>query len=116
MHEEEVLQEARSLWQQYRVLTKELMKFIDKQDIDTFLSIIPQREAVVEKLKALPENGFRESEEGVELIGELVPMDQQIIYKARAWLNKSRRQNSTVQAYRLSPALQSAGNIFNKKY
>ena len=117
MHDDdEVIRQARELWQQYLVLTKELVKFIDKQDIDTFMSIVPQRDTLIERMKALPPNDFRNTEECQGMIAEIKPLDQQIMYKARAWLNKSRRQNQAVQSYRLSPALDSSGFIFNKRY
>ena len=118
--EEAVLKEARRLWHQYLVLTHELMKFIDRKDIDTFLSIVPQRGTIVERMKALPKNGFRETEECKKLIEEIRPLDMQIIYKAKAWLNKSRRQNSTVRAYDLTGAggalaRTATGGILNRK-
>ena len=117
MHEEEeTIRQARALWQRYLMLTGELLKFIDRQDIDTFMELVPQRGTLIEQMKALPPNGFRQSEECQRMIEEIKPMDQQIMYKARAWLNKSRQQNSAVQSYRLSPSLSSAGTIFNKKY
>ena len=114
--EDEVLDRARELWKQYLVLTRELLKFIDKQDIDTFMSIVPQRDVLIERMKALPANDFRRTEECRGMIEEIRLMDQQIMYKARSWLNKSRRQNQAVQSYKLSPALDSAGIIFNRKY
>ncbi len=114
--DDEVILRARELWQKYVVLTKELLKFIDKQDIDTFMNIVPQRSAIIERMKALPPNDFRQREECRHMIEEIKLIDQQVMYKARAWLNKSRRQNQVVKSYRLSPALDSAGGIFNKKY
>lgn len=123
MHEEDekVLAEARELWQRYLMLTKELLKFIDQQDIDTFLAIVPQRGDLIEKMKALPENQFRETQECKDMIEEIKPLDMQIIYKARSWLNKSRRQNSAVRAYDLTgadavTAVNARGNIFNRSY
>lgn len=114
--EDEVLDRVGELWKQYLVLTRELLKFIDKQDIDTFMSIVPQRDVLIERMKALPANDFRRTEECRAMIEEIRLMDQQIMYKARSWLNKSRRQNQAVQSYKLSPALDSAGIIFNRKY
>ncbi len=117
MHEEEeIIRQARELWQKYLALTKELLKFIDRQDIDTFMEIVPQRSVLIDRLKALPPNDFRHSEEGRSIIEEIKPMDQQIMYKARAWLNRSRRQNSAVRGYGISQALSAAGGILNKKY
>lgn len=119
--DEKVLSEARELWQRYLMLTRELLKFIDKQDIDTFLAIVPQRGDLIEKMKALPENQFRETQECKDMIEEIKPLDMQIIYKARSWLNKSRRQNSAVRAYDLTgadavTAVNARGNIFNRSY
>lgn len=119
--DEKVLAEARELWQRYLMLTKELLKFIDQQDIDTFLAIVPQRGDLIEKMKALPENQFRETQECKDMIEEIKPLDMQIIYKARSWLNKSRRQNSAVRAYDLTggdavTAVNARGNIFNRSY
>ena len=119
--DEHVLAEARELWQRYLMLTRELLKFIDRQDIDTFLVIVPQRGELIEKMKALPENGFRETQECRDMIEEIKPLDMQIIYKARSWLNKSRRQNSAVRAYDLTgadavSAVNARGNIFNRSY
>ena len=123
MREEDewILSEARDLWQRYLMLTKELLKFIDRQDIDTFLAIVPQRGELIERMKALPENDFRETAECKAMIEEIKPMDMQIIYRARSWLNKSRRQNNAVRAYDLTGAnavnaVNARGNIFNRSY
>lgn len=120
-HEDETMAEARALWQRYLVLTKELLKFIDRQDIDTFLAIVPQRGDIIEQMKALPPNGFRETQECKDMVEEIKPLDMQIIYKARSWLNKSRRQNSAVRSYDLTGAnavnaVNARGNIFNRSY
>lgn len=113
---EDVLNQARTLWQKYFALTKELLKFSDETDSDLFVDIVDQRERLIEKIKALPENKYRESEECKAMIAKMIPMDKQIIYKARAWLNKSRRQNSTVRSYDLVGAAELRGMVFNKKY
>ena len=113
---EEVLNQARALWQKYFALTKELLKFSDQTDSDLFVDLVDQRERLIEKIKALPENNYRESAECKEMIAQMIPIDKQIIYKARAWLNKSRRQNNTVRSYDLVGAAELRGVVFNKKY
>ena len=113
---EDVLNQARALWQKYFTLTKELFKFSDKTDSDLFVDLVDQRERLIEKIKALPENNYRESEECKAMIAQMIPMDKQIIYKARAWLNKSRRQNNTVRSYDLVGAAELRGVVFNRKY
>jgi len=113
---EKILNQARTLWQKYFALTKELLKFSDQTDSDLFVDLVDQRERLIEKIKALPENNYRESEECKAMIAQMIPMDKQIIYKARAWLNKSRRQNSTVRSYDLVGSAELRGIVFNKKY
>ena len=113
---EEVLKQARILWQKYFSLTKELLKFSDQKDSELFMNLVDQRERLIEKMKALPENDYRETEECKRLIEQIVPMDKQIIYRAKAWLNKSRRQNSAVRSYDLIESAGLRGTVFNRKY
>ena len=112
----EVLEEARVLWRKYFLLTEELLKFSDQRDSDLFVELVEQRERIIEKLETLPKNNYRESEECQALIQKIIPMDNQIMYRARSWLNKSRRQNSTVRSYDLVGSMELNGSIFNRKY
>ena len=116
MPERNVLQEARVLWQKYFTLTKELLKFSDQKDTELFMELVNQRERLVEMIKALPPNDYRESEECKQMIAQMIPMDKQIIYRAKAWLNKSRRQNSMVRSYDLIESAGLRGTVFSKKY
>ncbi|MBR2216105.1 MAG: flagellar protein FliT [Selenomonadaceae bacterium] len=101
--------------EQYLVLTEELLKFIDKQDVDTFMEIVPQRDVLLERLQALGEPKFRRTEEGRAIVDKVKSLDMQIIYKARSWLNKSRHQNAAVRSYDLG-SMAPVGNILNRKY
>ena len=113
---EEVLKQARTLWQKYFALTKDLLKFSDQKDSDLFIELVNQRGRLIEKMKALPKNDYRESEECKQMIEQMIPMDKQIIYRAKAWLNKSRRQNSVVRSYDLIESAGLRGTVFNRKY
>ena len=113
---EEVLKQAQTLWKKYFALTKELLKFSDQKDSDLFIELVNQRERLIERLKALPENNYRESEECKKMIELIIPMDKQIIYRARTWLNKSRRQNSAVRSYDVTTSMGLRGTVFNRKY
>ncbi len=113
---EEVLNQARILWRKYFTLTKELLKFSDQKDSDLFMELVDQRGRLIERMKALPENNYRESEECKAMIEQIIPMDKQIIYRAKAWLNKSRRQNSAVRSYDLLESAGLRGTVFNRKY
>ena len=110
------MEQAKANWEMYYVLTQELLKFIDQQEIEQFLELEKQRNTVVEKMQALPETEiYRKTEECQALVAKIKPLDMQIIYKAKAWLNKSRQQNASVHAYDLQiPG--GVGSILNKKY
>lgn len=100
----------------YGTLAHELLKFIGQEDIDEFLSLTEQRQKLVDRMKANPAvEDYRKTPECQALINEIRPIDMQLIYKARSWLNKSRRQNAAVHAYDLR-AIDPVGNIFNRKY
>ena len=117
--DEEVLKQAKTLWSKYLTLTNELLKFISKNDVDTFFELVNQRDKLIEMMKALPENNFRDTDECKAMIEQIKSLDMQTMYKARAWLNKSRRQNNTVRAYDLTGmagAFSGRGTIFNRKY
>ena len=117
MPEENVAAEARKIWQTYLTLTREMLKFIDKKDIDTFLTLVPQRSQLIEKDSALPSHEYRQLDEFKALAEEIKPLDREIMYKARAWLNKSRRQNSVVRSYDLSNSMLGRSSVaFNRTY
>ena len=114
--ETQVLEQARLLWQKYFSLTKELLKFSDQKDSELFIELVDQRGQLIEKITALPKNDYRESDECKALIAQMIPMDKQIIYRARAWLNKSKRQNNVVRSYDVSNSLGTRGTVFNRQY
>ena len=113
---EAVLSEARRLWQKYFELTKELLKFSDQRDTELFMDIVDQRGQLIVKITALPPNNYRESDECKAMIEQMISMDKQIMYRARAWLNKSRRQNSAVRSYDVTNSLGTRGTVFNRQY
>lgn len=116
MHEEDV-EKAKVLWEKYLTLTEELLKFINQQDVETFLSLVPQRDQLIELMEELPSKDYLELEEFKEIGKKIIPMDREIMYKARAWLNKSRRQNSVVKAYDLTNSVLGAQSVaFNRTY
>ena len=114
--EQTAMELAAANWQLYYVLTQELLKFINKQDIDEFLDLAEQRNTIVSRMKALPETEiYRQTAECQTLVEQIKPLDMQVIYKAKSWLNKSKHQNATVRAYDLQ-AINPLGNIVNRKY
>ena len=112
---DESYETARELWEKYRVLTHELLKFVDASEIDTFIELVEQRGQIVDLLQALPADPYRVGAEWAALDAEIRPLEMQIQYKARAWLNRSRRQNAAVHSYDLTGASPLGGNL-NRRY
>ena len=112
---DESYETAQSLWEKYRMLTHELLKFVDEDEIDTFIELVEQREHVVDLLKELPSDPYRTGAEWAAYDAEVRPLEMQIQYKARAWLNRSRRQNAAVHSYDLTGASPLGGNL-NRRY
>ncbi len=114
--EHDSLKQAKTNFELYYMLTQELLKFIDKNDIDEFLELERQRNELIARMKSLPETEeYRKTAECQALVARIKPLDMQALYKAKAWLNKSRQQNATVHAYDLQ-GTNILGNILNKKY
>ena len=107
--------EAKKLWDTYYMITQELLKFINKQDIDEFLELVRQRTVIFDRLQAMPDKSYHQTKEYHELVEKIKPLDMQIIYKAKSWLNKSKRQNVAVKSYDLV-GMNPLGHRFNKKY
>ncbi len=105
----------KELWEKYLVVTQELLKFINEEDIDTFLDLVDQRQQLMEMLKQTPTHEFADSPAGKAMREQIKPMDMQIMYKARTWLNKSKRNNLAVKSYDITGFV-SAGNMFNGEY
>lgn len=103
------------LWEKYLELTKDLLKFINKGDVDTFVNIIQQRDVIFQMLRDAEPHVFGNTEAGAAIREQIKPMDQEILYKARTWLNKSKRQNMAVKSYDITGYMP-AGNVFNKEY
>lgn len=116
LSDEEIHKRLLDLWSKYVVLTEELLKFINKKDVDTFLELVRQRGALIEQMKQLPDKKFRETPECKQMIEKIVPIDREVAFKARAWLIASKRQNATVKGYDAYGASRSSGRIFNRKF
>ena len=112
---DEMYEAAHDLWEKYRVLTHELLKFVDADEIVMFIDLVDQREHIVGLLKELPSDPYRMGAEWAALEAELRPLEMQIQYKARAWLNRSRRQNAAVHSYDLRGA-NPLGSHLNRRY
>ena len=112
---EQAEEKAARLWRRYLAVTQDMMKLLDNDDVDMFMELVDQRDGLIEQLEALPKNDFRQSDEFAGIAEQIKPMDMQLIYRAKTWLNKSRHQTSAVRSYDVRN-YRGVGGIVNREY
>lgn len=105
--------QAEDLWEKYYMLSVEMLKFIDGNEIDMFLQLMDQRTAIQDLIEKLEDRVWPKTTAGQELYARLKPVDMQLQYKARLWLNKSKQKNQAVKSYDFLGE-NPAGQLFNK--
>ncbi len=111
----ETEEKAAELWHKYFAVTQDMVKLLDREDFDLFMDLVEQRDRLINLMRELPANDYRQSDECQELIGKIKPLDMQLIYRAKTWLNKSRHTTSAVRSYDLRTH-SGIGGIVNKGY
>ncbi len=101
-------------WRLYLELSREMLKFLKEDDIDRFLDLEEQRAKVFEKMEACSIEAFKVTQEGRALVEELKPVEMQIIYNTKVWLNKSRTQHETVRDYEVR-GFNPGGHLVNRE-
>lgn len=87
------------MWLDYRFLTKEMLKFLAKQDMDLFYELLNQRHKLQDIIEQTADDGFRASPEGRTLLTEIQRDSDIIRENLQIKLGKSKRQNRVAQAY-----------------
>lgn len=90
---------AQALWQDYRFLTKEMLKFLTKQDMELFYDLANQREQLQPLIEQAPNDGFNVSPKGRDLLSEIQQDNQEIILSLQIRMGNSKRQHKVSEAY-----------------
>ncbi|MDR3587749.1 MAG: hypothetical protein P4L59_20935 [Desulfosporosinus sp.] len=90
---------AQALWQDYRFLTKEIKKFLKKQDMALFYHLVEQRELVQTIIDQTTDDGFKDSQAGRTMLTEIQQENQEIIHDLQVQLGRSKRQHQVSEAY-----------------
>ena len=104
--------QAEVLWAKYYMLTQEILKFVNWGDIDEFNALVAQRKQLMDLIQKDNDIAYRATPKAQELFAKIKPLDMQALYKAKAWLNKARRQNMAVKSYDAESQMPS-GHHFN---
>jgi hypothetical protein len=90
---------SEQLWQEYFFLTKEMAKFIEKQDMDLFDELLDQRSKLQLIIEDTPDRDFKRSEKGKRCFAAIQQTEQIIKQKLEYMRNVMSRQNQVSNAY-----------------
>jgi len=90
---------AQALWKDYRFLTKEMIKFLAKRDMDLFNELMNQRERLQTMIDQVDDDGFKLSSLGQTILSEVQQDNQYIIDNVQILLSRSKRQHQVSEAY-----------------
>lgn len=103
-----------ALWQDYWFLTREMAKFLARQEMDLFYDLMNQREKFQAMLEQSADRSYGESPEGRAFIDKIQRENQSMQLLLRAMLNKKRQQRAVSSAYN-GDAQSAAGLRFNQE-
>lgn len=90
---------AQALWQDYRFLTKEMVKFLTKKDMDLFYSLMEQRGRLQSIIEQTADNGFKESSIGRSLLVEIIQENRHILDHLQMRRNQIKKHHHAMEAY-----------------
>jgi len=104
------------LWEKYYILTTEMQKFLDREDIDEFLNIAQQRNVIFDRMQAATTDKDKETEAYKAFLTKLKPVAKDVMGRARLWLARSKQRNVKVRSYTANTGFQSSGHMVNAKF
>ncbi len=90
---------AEALWQDYRFLTKEMMKFLIQQDMELFNDLMNQRERLQIIIDQTADDGFKVSKKGRNLLNEIQQVNREITNNMQLLHSSSKRHHQVSEAY-----------------
>ena len=107
-------EDVKALWEKYFILTTEMQKFLDRDDIDAFLEIAGQRNVIFDRMQEADTPELHETPEYKAFLEKTKPAAMDVLQRARSWLARSKRQNTMVRGYG-AKAFNPNGHMFNQK-
>ena len=109
-------EDAKALWEKYYILTLEMQKFLNREDIDEFLNIAEQRNVIFDRMQEAISPEDRETEAYKAFLAKLKPVAEDVMGRAKVWLARSKQRNVKVRTYTATPGFQPNGHMVNTKF
>lgn len=87
------------LWQDYLFLTKEMLKFVSRRDMDMFYSLLKQRDQLQQLLDGASDDDFRKSAAGKEILSKIMPVNRAVNERLQLVYNQACRQMEISHSY-----------------
>lgn len=88
-----------ALWQDYQFLTKEMLKFLAKPDMELFYELMNQREKLQTLIDQAADPDYKVSPEGKSMLSEIKQDNQTITQHLQLQLSNTKRQHQVTEAY-----------------
>ena len=109
-------EDAHALWEQYFVLTQEMQKFLDREDIDEFLNIAEQRNVIFDRMQEATTPEHKKTDEYKAFLKKLQPIAKDVMARAQSWLARSKQRNVKVRSYTAPPGFRPNGHMVNTQF
>ncbi len=90
---------AQALWQDYHFLTKEMVKFLIKQDMSLFYHLLEQRGRLQTRIEEAADDAFHNSPSGQSLLLEIQKENQIVIEHLQSRMSHGKRQFQMMKVY-----------------
>lgn len=90
---------AQALWQDYLFLTKEMLKFLNQQDMELFYELMDQRERLQIIIEETPDEGFKLSPHGLNLLTEVERENQKIFRDLQLKHSRAKLHHQVSEVY-----------------
>ena len=109
-------EDAHALWEQYFVLTQEMQKFLNREDVDEFLNIAEQRNVIFDRMQEATTPEHKKTDEYKAFLAKLQPIAKDVMDRAKSWLARSKQRNVKVRSYTAPTGFQPSGHMVNTKF
>lgn len=90
---------AAELWQDYLFLTREMAKFLAREEMELFHELLQQREDLQTIIEETPDDGFRGSPEGRKLLAQIQQENQALMSHFQHTHQKVKQHHQVAQVY-----------------
>lgn len=105
---------VKKLWNDYLFLTREMAKFLDRQDYDLFFELMRQRENLQQTLDESKDN-YKNTVDGRAVLASIRGLNQTIMQKLQLLLNRAKYKQTVSLAYDGGGVARPVGNRLDRQ-